>query len=764
MTSADCPPTEALSCEALAGIIDTAMDAIVTADAAQRIVLFNTAAERMFGRTAGEMLGQPLGVLMPERFREAHRRHTDAFGGGHFSRRSMGDRGAIHGLRANGEEFPIEAAISRSGAGGHTLCTVVLRDISERVQSQRKLLQLSRIHAVLSEINSLIVRTRDRRELLDAACRIAVEQGTFAAAWIGLMNKDSGEVTLTAWAGPCSAHIAHDPAFARARLLDTGGLAGRAVATRAPALAAGIADGALPRCQEVLGCGYHSLIALPLGVADTSTVGVLELFSNERALIDRDGELALLTELADDISFALEHIADEEKLHYLAYYDTLTGLANRTLLHDRLEQALRAALQNGTKVALLAADIKAFRKINETLGRSGGDIVLRELASRFRRLAPDPKSIARIGSDHFAAVISDFKADSELGHRIEETIEGLTSAPFRAGAELIHLAIRAGIAVFPSDGQDADTLFKNAEAAQRKCKLSADRYLLYQPEMNASVAETLLLENKLKGALEKQQFVLHYQPKIRASDGRIGGLEALIRWNDPGSGMVPPAKFIPLLEETGMIAEVGLWVIRQALAEHSAWLAQGLDPPRIAVNVSAVQMRRKDFLEQVRAALGAGRAEALELEITESVMMHDIEDNIRKLHALREMGFTLSIDDFGTGYSSLAYLTRLPVNALKIDRSFVTGMTDDANSMSIVSTILSMAQSLKLTVIAEGVETEEQARFLKLLRCDELQGHLFGKPVPADEMARRLGSARLAARGPAGRCNPAPRSVSARTA
>jgi EAL domain-containing protein (putative c-di-GMP-specific phosphodiesterase class I) len=291
-----------------------------------------------------------------------------------------------------------------------------------------------------------------------------------------------------------------------------------------------------------------------------------------------------------------------------------------------------------------------------------------------------------------------------------------------------------GIAVFPNDGDTADVLLRNAEAAHKKCKSSGDRYLFYQPEMNAKVAETLLLESKLRTALEQHQFILHYQPKITAEDGRISGIEALIRWNDPDNGLVLPAKFIPVLEETGMILEVGQWVIRQALAHHSLWMAEGLEPPRIAVNVSAAQVRQKDFVNMVRRALGGITSDALEFEITESVVMHDIEDIIKKLQSLRDMGINISIDDFGTGYSSLTYLARLPINTVKIDRSFVANMTTDANSMTMVSAILSLAHSLKLRVVAEGVETEDQARLLRLLRCDEWQGHLFGKPVSQKEI------------------------------
>ena len=845
-----------LSNVVLAEIVRSAMDAIITVDEQQRVVVFNTAAEKMFERAASELLGQSLAVLIPERFRVAHSEHVLAFGSANATRPNMGNLGAIYGLRADGKEFPIEAAISKTEVRGRKLFTVVLRDISERkrvvealhastrlVQSivessedaiisktldgtiiswncgaerlfgysaqetlgksmlilippergteepeilarigrgervshfetvrvckdgrridvsvtvsplqdssgkiigaskiarditenkraREKVIRLSQIHSVLSSINSLIVRSRDRQSLLDAACLMAVEQGGFGAAWIGLIDPNTGGLSATASSGPHSDRLSHD----RESCLK--GLVGRAIAEKTPAYSNDIAsdpdESMTQRMRVSLDCGYRSLIALPLVVQGVA-IGAFELFAKERGCID-ESELRLLTEIAGDVSFALEHIAQEERLHYLAYHDPLTGLANRTLLSDRLEQAIRGAKHNGKQIALLFGDVKGFRQINESFGRDAGDAILRELAGRLRQLSPEPENVARISADYYAGIISNFKAISDLGHLVENSINGLLSAPYSIGNKRMHVSTRAGIAVFPNDGDTADVLLRNAEAAHKKCKSSGDRYLFYQPEMNAKVAETLLLESKLRTALEQHQFILHYQPKITAEDGRISGIEALIRWNDPDNGLVLPAKFIPVLEETGMILEVGQWVIRQALAHHSLWMAEGLEPPRIAVNVSAAQVRQKDFVNMVRRALGGITSDALEFEITESVVMHDIEDIIKKLQSLRDMGINISIDDFGTGYSSLTYLARLPINTVKIDRSFVANMTTDANSMTMVSAILSLAHSLKLRVVAEGVETEDQARLLRLLRCDEWQGHLFGKPVSQKEI------------------------------
>jgi EAL domain-containing protein (putative c-di-GMP-specific phosphodiesterase class I) len=303
------------------------------------------------------------------------------------------------------------------------------------------------------------------------------------------------------------------------------------------------------------------------------------------------------------------------------------------------------------------------------------------------------------------------------------------------GAE-IRVSAKAGIAMFPADGGDADTLFRNAEAALRKAGNSGERYLFYAAEMTARAAEALHLETRLRKAVDAQQFVLHYQPKILLASGAICGLEALIRWQEPGAGLVPPGTFIPVLEETGLILEAGKWVIERALADFRIWTARGRRVPRIAVNVSAIQLQQRDFADMVIEILqqSGNSSEALELEVTESLLMKDIEASIRKLSALRELGIHIAMDDFGTGYSSLSYVARLPINSVKIDRSFINGMGASTQDMAIVTTIIALAHSLNLRVVAEGVETLEQSQLLTVLNCDEAQGFLYSKPVPAADI------------------------------
>jgi EAL domain-containing protein (putative c-di-GMP-specific phosphodiesterase class I) len=334
--------------------------------------------------------------------------------------------------------------------------------------------------------------------------------------------------------------------------------------------------------------------------------------------------------------------------------------------------------------------------------------------------------------------------DAEAARLFEHEINPALSAPIEFEGNEYRLSVKAGVALGPRDGASAEELLQNAEAALAGAKRTATRCLFYEPQMNARVGERLALESSLRAALEKNQFVLYYQPKFDVRSGTITGLEALIRWIKPSGELVPPAQFIHLLEETGLILEVGRWAMRQASTDYEKWLAEGFVAPRIAVNVSAIQLRQRNFSRTVREVIadrtspGDASGGGLDLEITESLVMEDIDANIANLKAIREMGVGIYVDDFGTGYSSLSYLARLPISALKIDRSFISNMTTSTHDHSIVSTIISLAHSLNLSVVAEGVETEQQFAMLKAFGCDEVQGYLFSRPVPAGELAALL--------------------------
>src|SRR2546422_6647568 len=452
--------------------------------------------------------------------------------------------------------------------------------------------------------------------------------------------------------------------------------------------------------------------------------------------------MKLLLELSGDISFALDHIAKAERLDYLAYYDSLTGLANRGLFHERLVQYVSAAQSEKSKLAVAVVDVDRFKIINDSLGRQAGDELLRLVAERIEGHA-GPIRMARISADRFAIVRSGVSSESEVARLVEEWLAECFGPPYVVSGTELRVSAKAGIALFPNDGADADALFQNAEAALKKAKATGERYLFHTQQMTERIGEKLALENKRRHALEKEEFVLYYQPKVDTGTRRIDSVEALIRWQSPELGLVPPMQFIPLLEETGLILEVGAWALGRAVVDHRTWTEQDLPAPRVSVNVSAVQLRQRDFVASVEEAMRPGAVPpGIDLEITESLVMEDIEVNMEKLEAVRVLGLSIAIDGFGTGYSSLGYLTQLPVHSLKIDRSFIITMLRDAAIMTLVSTIISMAHSLRLKVVAEGVDAEEQAKVLDRLGCDQLQGYLFSKPVDFDAITVLLGKRR----------------------
>jgi diguanylate cyclase (GGDEF)-like protein len=485
--------------------------------------------------------------------------------------------------------------------------------------------------------------------------------------------------------------------------------------------------------KEYAESGVHSIVILPL-IVSGEAMGALELYAGEIDFFQQD-EMKLLTELAGDISFAIDHIDKQEKLHYLAYYDALTGLANRTLFLERVAQYIRSALSGGHTLALCLLDLERFRNINDSLGRSTGDALLRQVAEWLTHNAGDANLLAHIDADHFAMVLPEIRQEGDLVHLVEKMSQAFYAHPFSLNDSDFRIAAKVGISLFPDDGDDAETLLKNAEAALQKAKASGDQYLFYTQKMTAAMAGKLTLENQLRQAIDNEEFVLYYQPKLNIADGTITSAEALIRWNNPRTGLVPPGEFIPILEDTGLIYEVGRWALHKAIADNMRWRSAGLPAVRIAVNVSALQLHRPGFIAEIEQAIAIDEhvAEGLELEITESLIMANVEHNIAKLEAIRALGITIAIDDFGTGFSSLSYLSKLPVDTLKIDRAFVIEMTAGPEGLALVSTIITMAHAFKLKVVAEGVETEEQSNLLGLLGCDQIQGFLFSKAVPCDE-------------------------------
>ena len=613
-------------------------------------------------------------------------------------------------------------------------------DITQHKAAEARIARLNRIYSVLSGINTTIVRVRERQELFDEACRIAVEHGKFTFAWIGTLDADTQQVTPVARAGRDDGYLSRINLRATEDAPGNCALTARALTRRQPAICNDIAtDQSMQALRaEALQRGYRSVAVFPLLLGDRA-VGVFLLYAPEADVFDAE-EMLLLVEMAGDISFALDHLEKEARLDYLAYYDAVTGLPNRTLFLDRVDQKIGVARRDSKVFSVIMIDLNRFSSINETLGRQAGDDLLHQVTQRLQGMLGETDILAHFSADYFGIATRCEDASVNIVHVLEQILSAIQDQPFLIGGQELRMSARAGVASYPADGRDIETLFHNAESALKNAKLSGDKYLFYTPAFNALVAEKLSLENKLRRALEQEQLVLHYQPKVDLDSGQISGLEALMRWDDPENGLVPPLKFIPLLEETGMILEAGLWALEKAVADSLGWQAKGLRSPRVAVNVSPIQLQQKDFVSMIARVVKGDREVAgrLELEITESLIMQDIEANIEKLQAIREMGVEVAIDDFGTGYSSLSYLAKLPVNVLKIDRAFIINMASNADDLSIVSTIIALAHSLKMRVVAEGVETGEQARLLRQLKCDEIQGFLFSPGVPAEQIEHFL--------------------------
>lgn len=429
-----------------------------------------------------------------------------------------------------------------------------------------------------------------------------------------------------------------------------------------------------------------------------------------------------------------------DQLDHLARHDALTNLPNRILLQDRLSQAIELAHRQGRQLALMFMDLDQFKHINDSLGHTVGDQLLQSVAQRLVACVRQSDTISRQGGDEFVLLLPFIEHSEDAAFSAQKILTALAE-PHHIELHSLHISASIGISVYPDDGQDAETLIKNADAAMYHVKENGrNDYQFFTQEMNARAVQRQSTEASLRRALERQEFVLHYQPKINFHSGAIVGVEALVRWRHPERGLLLPAQFVPIAEDCGLILPIGRWVLRETCLQAQAWLQAGLPPITVAVNTSALELLDNDFLENIRATLVATGLDPhyLQLELTESVLMRDAESANAVLHALADMGVKLAVDDFGTGYSSLAYLKQFPIDALKIDQSFVSHVTSNPDDAIIVSTVISMGKSLKQRIIAEGVETPEQYEFLLAQQCDEGQGYYFCGPLEPEALATLL--------------------------
>lgn len=647
----------------------------------------------------------------------------------------VGDEAA--GFDSGGVDYiikPVSPALVRARVRTHLSLvhtSTLERYIQQLTIEQAKTARLSRIHALLSGTNSAIVRVQEPQELFEEACHIAVDKGGFGMAWIGLRDADE-KFSIVASRGIDANTLSGALHLDDQQSLSPLGIVNEVLEKGKVSFCNHIHEATESdhTCSDAYKRGYRSAIALPLALEE-KIIGVMVFYAREKNSFD-DEELKLLDELAGDISLALQSIENKRRANFLSYYDALTKLPNTTLFLDRLEQIISAASRENTGAFVIALNINQFKLLNDTFGWHIGDQVLKTIANRLDDNPSCPCTVARISADNFALVGEQQDCDN-ISAFCEDIMESLR-APMNIENKTLEISARMGIAIFPRDAEDSEILFKNAEIALKQTALTKTSYLFYSAELNTRIAERIELERQLKAALLEEQFVLHYQPKVDLGTGKIVGAEALIRWNHPERGLVGPIKFIPFAEENGLIVPIGGWVIQTVCAQQAAWLAQGVPIVPVSLNLSAQQFSEGNIFSTVDNALKQHQLDPrwLELELTETMVMQNPDKVENTLHEFRTLGLHLSLDDFGTGYSSLAYLKRFPFNTVKIDRTFVTDIISNPDDSAIASAIIGMAHSLRMHVIAEGVETEAQLKFLRAKHCNQIQGYFFCRPIPAE--------------------------------
>jgi diguanylate cyclase (GGDEF)-like protein len=555
------------------------------------------------------------------------------------------------------------------------------------------------------------VRIFGRDQLLQEACRLAHSTGGYSFAYVALVEPGTRTARPIAWAGENTDDL-QDATF----LIDDEEV-DRSIVARV------LRSGEAEISTERLAC-------LPLSV-DATTIGALMFGAAPGASIS-DEELRLLKEVAANLSFALQYLEKQDAVRFLSYFDALTGLAKRPLFCERLGRVLANA-DPESHPAIVVFDVEHMSALNDALGRHVGDLLLQCIAERLKGRLGQSEHVAHLGGATFACFVDDVDGDDQ--RQVHGRISDIFSEAFMLDGRYLPISVTCGIAVYAEDGAEGATLVQNAEAALRAAKASGEKLVRHRAGMNSALTERLATEHRLRSALSRNQFQLFYQPKVSLTSGRVVGVEALLRWMDPVRGLLAPGAFLPILESTGLITAVGEWALVQAAEDCGRWERLGYPPLRVAVNVAPVQLRRRDFATKVIDAaseLPADRGRGLDIEITEGALLDDSAWAVRTLRVLRSAGIQVAIDDFGTGYSSLSRLSQLPVDTLKIDRSF-TNRLSEAGGSALVATIIGLARAFDMTTVAEGVETREQLALLTRAGCDESQGYLHSRPLPATD-------------------------------
>jgi diguanylate cyclase (GGDEF)-like protein/PAS domain S-box-containing protein len=606
------------------------------------------------------------------------------------------------------------------------------RDFTERRRQEKHISRLTRVLKMLSGVNSAMVRIRQRREILAEACRLATSVGGYASALVALIEPGTRTARPTGWSGSVDNQALQQLTFSIAETPeDDTSVIGRVLRTGSSLICNDLQtlDMSLAARAPLLDSGFRSVVAYPL-LVDRTPVGALMLTSYDVGAVG-DEESRMLRELVANLSFALQYLHKEDEVRFLSYFDPLTSLAKRGLFCERLVRALEPRIGRRGTPAVAVLDIEQLSSINDSFGRHAGDLLLQQVADRLKRHQDSTDLMAHFGGGTFGLIMEAAGDEDEAVHWMQEQVAEVFRAPFTVDGRGIPVDVKCGFARYPDNGNDANTLVQNAEAALRSAKSTGEKYLPHRLELSSAVVSRMTMEHRLRGAVDRQEFELHYQPKIDIRTGQIRGLEALVRWRDPEAGLVMPGSFLSLMETSGLIVPLGDWILRQAASDLRHWQAAGVMVGRVAVNISPIQLRRRAFADHLLDIVGEWRNEnaGIDVEITEGVLIDDVSSAISQLRVLRRSGIRVAIDDFGTGYSSLSRLAELPVDMLKIDRSFVSGLTTSGTGRTVAETIIALGSAFNMITVAEGVETQEQFDLLAKLGCDQSQGYLHSRPL-----------------------------------
>jgi diguanylate cyclase (GGDEF)-like protein len=659
---------------------------------------------------------------------------------------TIGEERAIEALKCGAIDYVLKSNLKRLvPAVKRALADVELRRTSQ--QAEQQVARLTGVLQMLSGINAALVRIQNRDELLNETCRLAHRVGGYAVAMVALINPTTRMARPIGWAGyeflaqpdhefPVADHEADDTSL-MGRVIRTG----HAVLCEDINRPAFLIDGR----DVLIAAGVRSLACLPLRV-DGTPVGSFLCGTAATGAIGQE-ELLLLEEVASNLSFALQYLDKQDTVRFLSYFEPLTGLAKRALFCERLSRLLKRGTDSLPRLMVAVFDIEHLSVINDSFGRHTGDRLLQCVADRLKSHFPDTEQLAHLGGGTFVSICALPERAEDENRILHHDFARLFDRPFSVDGHEIVAKIKSGFACYPEDGKEPNELVQNAEAALKEAKTSGEKYLHHRIEMNSDLARRVGMEHRLRTALDDQQFVLHYQPKVTLRTGKIAGVEALLRWNDPENGLIAPGIFLPILETAGLMTAIGAWVLRQAAADCRHWRRMGLPPIRVAVNISPPELRARNIAREMLDGIGdlAGDPDwGVDIEVTEGALIGDSSACVHALRMLRAAGMRIAIDDFGTGFSSLGRLSELPIDTLKIDRTFTARLPADRKGCTLVSTIIGLAHAFDMRTVAEGVETQAQLDYLVHAGCDESQGYLHSRPIPKLEFERLLGASRPA--------------------